>query len=315
MIAHDPPDVTVIIPTKDRYGFLSRALDSVFAQEGVATEVIVVDDGSSEETAHFLGELADPRLRVLRNASSAGVAAARNRGIGAARGRWLAFLDDDDLWAPRKLRLQLDRASGGASFVYCGVVAVGDPDGPTEIAATDPGQLRDGLLEYNLVGSPSTVMVRTGLVRRAGGFDEGMSVLADWDLWIRVLLDGEAKAAACPEPLVAYVKHRKSMHRVDADAILAELCRLSAKHGRTIGGPRFFRWVANSHRSSGRRWPAARTYTAAALRYRSLGDLARAVGILLGERVMSVGRRPAPPAAEPDWLRVYVGRGALSGKS
>jgi glycosyltransferase involved in cell wall biosynthesis len=152
---------------------LSRSLQSVLEQVDVALEVIVVDDGSSDATPARLAELDDPRLRVQRNASSRGVASARNLGLSHARAEWIAFLDDDDLWAPRKLRSQLERAAAsGAGFVYTGTVVIDDDTGPVQVEPVEPEDLRQGLLQHNVVGGPSTVLVRTDLVRDAGGFDE-----------------------------------------------------------------------------------------------------------------------------------------------
>src|ERR687896_831399 len=120
------PDVTVVIPTRSRWDLLSTAaLPSALAQEDVEIEVIVVDDGSSDTTPDALAELADPRVRVLRHQRARGVARARNAGIAAARGEWIAFLDDDDLWSPRKLRLQLERAADTKAHVlYTGVIEI-----------------------------------------------------------------------------------------------------------------------------------------------------------------------------------------------
>jgi glycosyltransferase involved in cell wall biosynthesis len=306
----EPPEITVIIPTKDRWPMLSRSLQSVLEQEDVALEVIVVDDGSSDATPARLEELDDPRLRVLRNASSRGVASARNLGLSHTRAEWIAFLDDDDLWAPRKLRSQLERAAAsGAGFVYTGTVVIDDDTGPFQADPVEAEDLQQGLLQRNVVGSPSTVLVRTDLVRDAGGFDERLSMLADWDLWIRLIIDGRAVAATCPEPLVAYVLHTQNMHRADVQSAIVEFRRLAAKHGRnglTFGSSPFFRWIATSHRRNGRRFRAALVYLEAAARYRQAGDLVRGLGILLGERAMALGRRPPPPPAvpsEPPWIR------------
>ena len=109
-------DVSVVVPTRNRSALLALTLHSVFRQQDVDLEVIVVDDASADDTAAVLRTIADPRLRLIRHETSQGVSAARNRGAAQARGEWIAFLDDDDLWAPAKLALQLRaaRASGAS---------------------------------------------------------------------------------------------------------------------------------------------------------------------------------------------------------
>ena len=105
--------VSVVIPTRDRSHIVVDTVRSTLCQRHVELEVIVVDDGSRDATAEALEALGDPRVTVLRNASSCGVAGARNRGIERAAHPWIAFLDDDDRWSPDKLRVQLDRAHDG----------------------------------------------------------------------------------------------------------------------------------------------------------------------------------------------------------
>src|ERR671936_561680 len=105
----DAPQVSVVLPTRDRPSELSRALSSTRSQRGVTSEVIVVDDGSVPPVA-----VPEDGVRLIRIAPSCGVAHARNRGIAAARGEWIALLDDDDVWAPDRLRrmLTVARATG-----------------------------------------------------------------------------------------------------------------------------------------------------------------------------------------------------------
>ena len=118
------PDVAVIIPTRGRSQLLGTTLHCALHQVGVELEVIVVDDGSTDDTAALLTRHDDDRLRVLRNDTPQGVSAARNRGIAHARSRWVAFLDDD-LWAPDKLSAQLKAAeAAGLGWVYAGDVNV-----------------------------------------------------------------------------------------------------------------------------------------------------------------------------------------------
>jgi glycosyltransferase involved in cell wall biosynthesis len=119
------PDVSVVVPTHNRSGLLAQTLRSVLWQRGVDLEVLVVDDGSTDDTAAVVAALNDPRVRLLRHGTPRGVSAARNRGVAAAGGRWLAFCDDDDLWAPDKLARQLAAAQAtGRSWVYAGEVHI-----------------------------------------------------------------------------------------------------------------------------------------------------------------------------------------------
>jgi glycosyltransferase involved in cell wall biosynthesis len=317
-----PPEVTVVIPTRDRWTLLaSAALPAALGQEDVDVEVVVVDDGSSDETTERLAELTDPRLRIVRHAESRGVARARNAGIAIARGEWLAFLDDDDVWSPRKLRLQLDAAEAAAApFVYGGAAAVAeDRSWLYSLAPTDPAVLARTLLSRNVLwGGCSNVVARTALVRQAGGFDEALFQLADWDLWIR--LTQAAPAAACPDVLVGCIVHPGSMLLTSQDDVLDELRYLEEKHRRTreASGVRvhralFRRWVASGHLRAGRRARAARIFLAGAVRDHDPAGILRAVAALLGERASGSirralrhpGRRPGDRGVEPRWLALY----------
>jgi glycosyltransferase involved in cell wall biosynthesis len=100
-------DVSVVVPTRNRSALLELTLRSVLCQRDVDLELIVVDEGSTDDTPTMLAAVADSRLRVIRNDTPRGVSAARNRGAASARADWVAFLDDDDLWAPDKLTRQL----------------------------------------------------------------------------------------------------------------------------------------------------------------------------------------------------------------
>ena len=118
-------DVSVIVPTRNRRTLLTMTLRSVLRQRDVGFEVIVVDEGSTDDTAEFLAALDDPRVRVIRHDDALGLSAARNRGAAEARGDWLAFIDDDDLWAPDKLARQLRAAEdAGCDWVYTGAVNI-----------------------------------------------------------------------------------------------------------------------------------------------------------------------------------------------
>jgi glycosyltransferase involved in cell wall biosynthesis len=204
------PDVSVVIPTRNRRPLLQRSLASALGQRGVDVEVIVVDDGSSDGTADAVTGLGDDRVRVVRHDTSRGVSAARNAGIGAAQAPWLAFLDDDDLWSPHKLGAQLEAigtrsAQGGEPQWSCtGCVLIDETDRLVGAAGTagDAIDARRLLVANAVPAGGSGVVVRADVVRTLGGFDEGLSLYEDWDLWTRLSLRGPA--AAVDRPLVAY---------------------------------------------------------------------------------------------------------------
>jgi glycosyltransferase involved in cell wall biosynthesis len=303
------PEVSVIIPTRNRWELVGQSVTGALRQEDVDAEVVLVDDGST-----------DPMPE--------GAARARNLGIEAARGAWLAFLDDDDLWSPRKLRTQLDAAArAGADFVYGSAVVVGeDLRVRHEQPAPDAGGIAREILVRNAIpGGCSNVTARSELVRRVGGFDESLSVLADWDLWIRLAL--HAPAAACPEVLLAYLSHPGNMVVRGEYDTLREFRMLEEKHraaslaeGVRFDRRRVYRYFARGHRRAGRRVDAARTYLRLAAAERSLADAGRALGALAGlpllaspraatrRRRLGLLRANLPAAASlgaPAWLALY----------
>jgi glycosyltransferase involved in cell wall biosynthesis len=316
--AERDPVVTVVIPTRDRWPLLQRALASTFAQENVDLEVIVVDDGSQDATDTELARIVDARLRTIRLTRSSGVAHARNLAVAAARGKWIAFLDDDDFWAPTKLRRQLEAAgSNGDVIVYTATIVVDEFGRPTRIDRASPSiEVQRRLLDKNVLGHPSSVLVPTSLLRSAGGFDERLSIFADWDLWIRLLQ--VARPVAVNEPLVAYSEHSSNMHAVAIGDARRELRHMTRTHRHLLrtrrtglGSAELSRWLLGRYRANGRRLDTAREYARVGLHQRSPRDLGRAVGILLGERALAAGKRiigaaptePTPPIVEaPSWL-------------
>jgi glycosyltransferase involved in cell wall biosynthesis len=307
------PDVSVIIPTKSRWSLLSTAaLPSALAQEGVDLEVIVVDDGSVDETYKRLEALADPRVRVVRHDRSRGVAAARNAGIAVARAPWTAFLDDDDLWSPRKLAVQVAALEHtGAAFAYCSVVVLAEDGTPTELLRAPPAPDLVELLRRRsaIPAGSSTVVAGTALLRRVGGYDDRLTYLEDWDLWIRLLM--HEQAVACEEVLVAYVRHPLRM--LGGAASVAVLAQLRDKHGSARFEPdmrSLLGWIAAEHRRGGHRRDAVSIYARTAWKHRDAAPLVHAAATIVDWRGRGLRRllRPqqAPPAhvvAAPDWLR------------
>jgi Glycosyl transferase family 2 len=299
------PDVSVVLPTRDRPELAARAVHCALGQRDVNVELLVIDDASRSGFPGLTG-MYDGRLRVWRNVSQRGVAASRNRGIAEARGKWVAFLDDDDLWAPDKLVLQLRTAGiDGAALAYCGWIELDEQLRPLrERRARSAADASREILEHNLCGPPSSVVVRRTALLEADGFDPQLSVMADWDLWIRIARGG-GMLVSRPETLVAYTIHGAGMHLRQLDRVMHELGLMRAKHGDGLGGPRFQDWLASAHREAGRRVDAARLRLLLALRQRRIGELRRAAGALItGTPLRPRGASEEPPR-EPAWLRTW----------
>lgn len=256
-------DVGVVIPTRDRPEWLGVALRSVLAQEGVSVEVAVVDDGEGPATAALVERLADPRVRLLPNAGPPGVSGARNTGIAEVGGDWLAFLDDDDVWAPGKLSAQLAEAvQARRGWVYAGdvtvderlrVLAGGPPPAPQDVVAA--------LRRYNAVpAGASNVVVRREVLEVTGGFEPQLRTSEDWDLWLRLARVG--LPACVPEPLVAVRTHAAMASR-ELDRMLADIEVIAERHHIPVDRARHERWAAWTCLEGGRRTAAVRHYARA----------------------------------------------------
>jgi glycosyltransferase involved in cell wall biosynthesis len=279
--------VSVVIPTRDRWPLLStHALPSALGQEDVDLEVIVVDDGSSDGTSDHVARLSDPRVRVVRHDTAQGPAAARNAGIAAARGDWIAFLDDDDLWSPRKLRTQVE-AARGADWCYCAAVVVDDRLEVIDVLPlAEAHTLVPALRHGNVVGAgSSSVIVRAGVLRRTGAFDESLYYVEDWDLWFRLAQAG--RAVACGEQLVATLDHAERALFRNRAAVLRGISAFLTRIGADRDAHRSAaEWVANEHHRAGHRRRASLLYLRVAFRHRSVGNLPPALGALFGQRGM-----------------------------
>ena len=167
-----PGSISVVIPAYNAELYLADTLRSALAQTLPPLEILVMDDGSSDRTA-AIAESFGPPVCVIRLRNSK-AATARNLGVEQARGEWIAFLDADDIWEPRKLELQM----------------------------------RELLME-KVTFMPSVVVIRRSTFLASGGFDPGFRFVEDWELWMRLLHAG-VEFAACPEPLLQYRLHPTS---------------------------------------------------------------------------------------------------------
>ena len=271
----------------------------MLAQVDVDLEVVVVDDSSRDGTAEWVESLTDHRVRLVVNSEWRGVASARNAGIEAARAPWLAFLDDDDLWAPEKLASQLQalEAEPSASWACVGQATL---NGGLEIvdAASPPPDLDRplaALLGMNVIpGGGSGVVASAELVRAVGGFDPRLSLLADWDLWIR--LGRVSPAVGIDRPLLGYVRHDANMslnvarindefHLLDTKyATLREELGISPDAGNRQT------WITDAQRRSGKRVEALRADVRAVYRERTSKALIRAAVTAVSPRLCTEWR-------------------------
>jgi glycosyltransferase involved in cell wall biosynthesis len=185
------PAISVILPTHNRAAQVQQAIQSVLAQTWTDYEVIVVDDGSTDGTEAALGPLArEGRIRYVRQAN-AGPAAARNHGLRLARGGLITFLDDDDLYEPRKLEAQAAYFSGHPDAVFLHSCFSKFNDAGEDLGVRDTtwflGWLYPEILaHWGMMIAAPTVMVRRGVLDEVGGFDEELRWAEDPDLWRRI---------------------------------------------------------------------------------------------------------------------------------
>jgi glycosyltransferase involved in cell wall biosynthesis len=197
-------DVSVVIATHNRASLVKQAIDSVLAQTVPVREVLVVDDGSTDDTREQLLEYGD-RIRTFSIPQS-GASAARNHGMGAAEGQWIAFLDDDDVWLPAKIERQMalvDR-DPELGLVYCSDYAVDEQLKVLYERTAAPencGDVFERLLLRNFIFT-SCAIARREAIHKAGYMDLAFLFAQDWDLWLKIAAGYRIDFA--PEPLVLY---------------------------------------------------------------------------------------------------------------
>jgi glycosyltransferase involved in cell wall biosynthesis len=272
------PLVTVVIPAFNGERYIVAAIESVLAQTWPALECIVVDDGSTDSTSAEVSRFGE-RVRLIRQ-TNCGVTRARNRGVALARGEFVAFLDQDDLWFPDKLERQMAALErSGATMVLCGVELIGS-DGQQigRLRLRAISDLLEGLLTFD--GTEAVSCGSTGLLSREGfmqigRFDETLGSSADLDLLLRVLLHG--RLAYVEEDLVRYRVHGENTSRDiaaierDMSVVLAKAFAdpempASLRARRDHAYARMYRMVSGSYRDYGKHRDAVRT-ALLALRY------------------------------------------------
>jgi glycosyltransferase involved in cell wall biosynthesis len=273
------PAASVVIATFDHARYVGAAIESALAQTLPGVEVVVVDDGSTDDTASVLARYGD-RIRVVRQPNR-GLAAARNAGVALARGHAIAFLDADDVIAPGKLAAQvavLEREPA-VGWTYCDV-EIRRPGRRRATTASArfryAGRRLDGALFGELVHGnfiPAIApLVRRQALDAAGPFDETLTALEDWDLWLRLSLVAEARYL--PDVLATYRLRRGGMsqdrRRMDASRFRV-LDALRHRHPEALAalGRRGRRVVADVHNWFGYQAYASRDFRAASRRLAS----------------------------------------------
>ena len=205
------PTVSIIMPTYNAAQYVTASIDSALNQTYKSAEIIVVDDGSTDETVERVRAYGNRVTLYQQN--NAGAAVARNQGAKLAIGQWLAFLDADDLWAPDKLERQLNHVSDLAwshtDWFFIGTGQSGTITGSSR-APQYGGSILPELIVCNFIGT-STLIVRREVFLEMGGFDPTLRALQDWDLWLRIA--SKYDLAYLADPLVYYRVHALSTSR------------------------------------------------------------------------------------------------------
>mgnify|MGYP001818149360 CR=1 FL=1 len=179
--------ISVIIPAYDRAHVLCRCLDSVLEQTLEPDEIIVVDDGSTDQTAKLIADRY-PQITYLHQANQ-GVSKARNYGVARSIGDWLAFLDSDDEWLPGKLQQQMTALQQQPDYQLCHTEEIWIRNGrrvnPMNKHAKSGGHIFENCLPLCAI-SPSSVIIKRDLFDQVGGFDEQLPACEDYDLWLRI---------------------------------------------------------------------------------------------------------------------------------
>jgi glycosyltransferase involved in cell wall biosynthesis len=251
---------SVIIPAYNSEQYLAETVESVLAQKNSKFEVIIIDDGSTDETISIAESFGD-NLRIAAK-ENGGVSTARNYGVQIARGNYVAFLDADDIWEPEKLEKQAVKLRKGYKMVYSNRWNIGEkgdlPDLQSDIEEMYEGDIFLKLLLGNFITN-SSVVINKMLFDSLNGFNVNLLTCEDWDLWMRFA--AVEKIGLCPEPLVKYRFHAGGKSRnylrqaVVRERIISSM--LGEGRGKNLSFSTKRKIWAYTYRTSG--WAAARS--------------------------------------------------------
>ncbi len=215
------PKVSVIIPTYNRADLLPRAIDSVSNQTFKDFELIVVDDGSTDNTKEIVMEYQkkDERIKYLWEENSGGPAKPKNTGIKNSQGEYIAFLDSDDEWFLKKLekQLKLFESSNTLGFVSCNALIIDENNNNNRRWEYNSPKNKDfiSLLEGNKIWSCSSVIIKKDIFERMGFFDENLNFGEDWEMWLRITKRYNFDFVY--EPLIKYYLHQNNISSTETN--------------------------------------------------------------------------------------------------
>jgi teichuronic acid biosynthesis glycosyltransferase TuaG len=267
------PLVTVIIPTYNRAAVIRKALDTALNQTYRNLEILVVDDGSTDETAQVLSEYQN-RIRYIYQ-SNQGPSAARNRAITEAQGKYIAFLDSDDEWLPTKLEKQIAflESHPDLSFVAC----LSTNERKAYSVYQEPGPQFLKFLRQPFKPNVSRYVVHRECFEQLGLFDTSIHGPEDWEMWLRLLQDGR-RFGFVAEPLMVYTFSEDSISRRPIEMLAGESI-IRQRYVDTL--PKTWeRWRLSA-------WFTSRSYMNAAFCYREQGELGKSARYMLGSILLS----------------------------
>ncbi len=251
------PRISVVIPAYNRARLIGQAVSSVLAQTFTDFELIVVDDGSTDDTGSAVESHRDARVKLVTLPKRRGQSGARNAGIDASSGDWIAFLDSDDEWLPEKLARQMERVDGvprDYGVVYCACYRQHGDEAPELRPKGDlpEGDLFDELLRGRKAPTPSVYVVKRVALLATSCFDEEMIAASDIDMWLR-LAQRSYLFAAVQEPLAIKHDYGSGQIKQDATAKLAGFRRMDRRWGnvmrRRLGDKAYRKWRRKRLRS------------------------------------------------------------------